>query len=183
MKTEMKHSGTHYKTTMLKPYDRVMPHTKQYENLTPSMDSKPAAVPNPSFIAKIEPTNVFSKPRQAHVLPKPQEFLSYEMTDEEYDSEDEEEEEDRRMQEQKQIPEWARSTNLQKALEIQFRDDYPIDPDELFGEVQTCNLEAIFGKGLSKYRKKRNSSGDWTKDRVTTAEKKRYKEIMRKKKH
>jgi Inner centromere protein, ARK binding region len=105
---------------------------------------------------------------------KKQEFTSYEMTDGEYDSDDDDEEEDLSESNKKLIPDWARSKNLEKALEVQFSKSYPIDPDTLFGEVETCNLEAIFGKRSSKYRH-RNSSGDWTKDRVTEEEKRWYK--------
>ena len=120
------------------------------------------------------PTTAFglSKPKSPNPTKTP-EFTSYEMTDGEYDSDDDDEEAFSENN-KKQIPDWARSKNLEKALEIQFSKDYPIDPDELFGEVETCNLEAIFGKRSSKYRH-RNSSGDWTKDRVTEEEKRWYK--------
>lgn len=106
---------------------------------------------------------------------KPPEYTNYEMTDGEYDSDDDED--DVSETNTKIIPDWARSKNLEKALEIQFSKEYPIDPDVLFGEVETCNLEAIFGKRTSKYRN-RNSSGDWTKDRVTSEEKRRYKLLI-----
>jgi hypothetical protein len=105
---------------------------------------------------------------------KSPEFTNYEMTDGEYDSDDEDDDEAFGESNKKQIPDWARSKKLEKALEIQFSKNYSIDPDELFGEVETCNLEAIFGKRSSKYRH-RNSSGDWTKDRVTDEEKRWYK--------
>ena len=116
----------------------------------------------------------FPKPKAMSPTPKTSpEFTNYEMTDGEYESDDDEEE-DSSESNKKLIPDWARSKNLEKALEIQFSKDYPIDPDVLFGEVETCNLEAIFGKRSAKYRH-RNSSGDWTKDRVTDEEKRWYK--------
>ena len=47
---------------------------------------------------------------------------------------------------QKRIPEWARGTQLREALERQYgMHGTPVDPDEIFPEVQTCSLEAIFG--------------------------------------
>lgn len=114
----------------------------------------------------------YTKPKSPVPVKQP-EFTSYEMTDGEYDSDDDDD--DISTGNQKMVPDWARSKNLEKALEIQFSKNYPIDPDTLFGEVETCNLEAIFGKKSSKYRH-RNSSGDWTKDRVTSAEKRWYKQ-------
>lgn len=117
---------------------------------------------------------VLSKSKSPNAV-KPPEFTSYEMTDGEFESDDDDEEDEAFSDgNKKQIPDWARSKNLEKALEVQFSKNYPIDPDELFGEVETCNLEAIFGKRSSKYRH-RNSSGDWTKDRVTDEEKRWYK--------
>ena len=129
---------------------------------------------------KYTPSNVVAtikqKPSTQHDLipvktkSTKEQFVSYEMTDGEYESDDDDSED----RESKMIPEWARSSNLTKALEIQYSKKYAIDPDELFGEVETCNLEAIFGLKLPKFRH-RNSSGDWTKDRVTREEKRMYK--------
>jgi hypothetical protein len=46
------------------------------------------------------------------------------------------------------IPEWARGELLKKALEKQYGLDgsVPVDPDLIFHEIQTCNLEEIFGR-------------------------------------
>ena len=77
-----------------------------------------------------------------------------------------------------QVPEWAQKANLHRALERQFADGPDrIDPDKLFGEVLTCNLDAIFDKKKSRYQR-RTSSGNWTKDHVTIAEKLTYKRTM-----
>ena len=77
-----------------------------------------------------------------------------------------------------QIPEWAQKVNLHRALERQFADGPDRqDPDKIFGEVITCNLEEIFDKKKSRYQR-RTSSGDWTKDHVTLAEKLTYKRVM-----
>ena len=47
----------------------------------------------------------------------------------------------------KNIPEWAKSQNLKEALTKQYGLDgsVPADPDLIFAEVQSCNLEEIFG--------------------------------------
>jgi Inner centromere protein, ARK binding region len=76
-----------------------------------------------------------------------------------------------------QIPRWAHKERLLKALDAQFRrthDTYE-DPDEIFGEVETCNLKDIFGSPRKGKLQRRTSSGNWTKDRVTSAEKIAYK--------
>jgi Inner centromere protein, ARK binding region len=79
---------------------------------------------------------------------------------------------------QSQIPEWAHKANLLPALERQFCEgEGRIDPDELFSEVQTCDLGAIFNVKKSRYLK-RTSSGNWSRDRVTAAEKLTYKRTM-----
>ncbi len=126
-----------------------------------TVKSKPNPYQNPVH-------NITSKSQ----FPIKPEFTSYEMTDGEYDSDDDED--DVSESNKKMIPDWARSRHLEKALEIQFSKNYPIDPDDLFGEVETCNLEAIFDKKSLKYRT-RNSSGDWANDRVTAEEKRWYK--------
>ncbi len=77
-----------------------------------------------------------------------------------------------------QVPEWALKGNLNRALEQQFADGpNRLDPDKIFGEVLTCNLEDIFDKKKSRY-KKRTSSGNWSKDHVTLIEKISYKRTM-----
>ena len=78
----------------------------------------------------------------------------------------------------KKIPEWAQRHNLHRALERQFADGpNRLDPDKIFGEVLTCNLEDIFDKKKSRYQR-RTSSGNWAKDHVTLAEKLTYKRTM-----
>lgn len=80
----------------------------------------------------------------------------------------------------KNIPKWAQKENLITALKSQYDDtNLRVDPDALFPEVETCDLEAIFEGDKKKNRyKKRTSSGNWTKDRVTAAEKLVYKRTM-----
>ena len=79
-----------------------------------------------------------------------------------------------------QIPTWAKRENLLPALEKQYTGGAKgklCDPDEIFPEVQTCDLEAIFEKKKGRYTR-RTSSGNWTKDRVTVEEKLVYKRTM-----
>lgn len=106
----------------------------------------------------------------------PQEILSpmdtYEISDHEGDTDSDDENSSKKKP--KRIPNWARKHNLQIALEQQFSGDCTLDPDEIFGEVQSCNLQEIFKQEKSRY-KQRTSSGIWTNDRVTTAEKLAYK--------
>lgn len=98
---------------------------------------------------------------------------TYEMSDHgESDSD-----EDSEPQPKKRVPDWALRQNLCRALEIQYGSKNRIDPDEIFGEVQTCDLEAIFDQKKSRYMR-RTSSGNWTNDKVTLAEKLAFKRVM-----
>ena len=76
----------------------------------------------------------------------------------------------------KYIPSWALRANLHPMLDQQFAKGGR-DPDEIFGEVETCDLQAIFLENKNRY-KKRTSSGLWTKDRATSSEKLAYKRTM-----
>ena len=68
---------------------------------------------------------------------------------------------------------------MKTALIKQITGSNKLDPDRLFGEILTCNLDEIFGDVKKKSRyKKRRSSGDWTKDHVTLEEKIKYKKEM-----
>jgi Inner centromere protein, ARK binding region len=103
------------------------------------------------------------------------EIVNYELTDVEgYDSGDD----STSYRENKPIPKWARGSNLIKALERQYSPSHNVDLDEIFGEVFTCDLEAIFGRQQSRYRR-RNSSGDWSAHVVTDKEKKDYKKAIK----
>jgi len=65
------------------------------------------------------------------------------------------------------IPDWAQKSNLNPALERQVA---VMNPDKIFGECLTCNLEQIFDKKKSRYQR-RTSSGNWSKDHTTLTEK------------
>jgi hypothetical protein len=115
-------------------------------------------------------TAVKTKPKSP---PRPSQ--TYEISDrEDSDSDDSEDEDGKR---EKELPKWVSKENLRPALHEQYIGK-SLDPDEIFGEVHTCDLEAIFGNQMkSKYRS-RTSSGNWSQDRVTAAEKLVYKRTM-----
>ena len=106
---------------------------------------------------------------------------TYEISDrEDSDTDDDSDSEAHNSKQKKKIPEWAKRDNLMPALEAQYNgcvDGRRVDPDDIFSEVQTCDLEAIFGNKKSRYTR-RNSSGNWTNDKVTAAEKLVYKRTM-----
>jgi len=105
---------------------------------------------------------------------------TYEMSDRgESDSDTEEESDFEEQSSKKKIPKWAQKVNLIPALEKQFLggQQHKVDPDEIFPEVSTCDLEAIFDKKKKRYLK-RSSTGNWTKDSVTVSEKLVYKRKM-----
>lgn len=100
---------------------------------------------------------------------------TYEISDkEDSDSDMESESEDDKPK--KRVPNWARSVNLGPALHKQYTAPDRLDPDVLFHEITTCNLDEIFQK-KARY-KKRTSTGNWTKDKLTVAEKLVYKRDM-----
>eukprot|EP00980_Cylindrotheca_fusiformis_P010430 scaffold2315_cov113-Cylindrotheca_fusiformis.AAC.23 len=105
---------------------------------------------------------------------------TYEISDRE-ESECESSDSDSENEKQKKkIPGWALKANLLSALEHQYNgcvEGRRVDPDDIFPEVKTCDLEAIFGGKKSRYTR-RTSSGNWTQDKVTVAEKLVYKRTM-----
>lgn len=120
---------------------------------------------------------VAAKPKAAEKPLSP--MQTYDMSDREEESdESDSDDEYERQKPRKKIPEWAQRHNLHRALERQFADGpNRLDPDKIFGEVLTCNLEEIFDKKKSRYQR-RTSSGNWSKDHVTLAEKLTYKRTM-----
>ena len=72
----------------------------------------------------------------------------------------------------KKIPDWATKNNVAKAVNQQ-----RTDPDKHFTRIQGVNLEDVFAstnQQKMRYRS-RNSSGQWTKDRLTAKEEMEYK--------
>ena len=96
---------------------------------------------------------------------------TYELSDR--DQSDSESEDEGQRKPKKRIPEWAQKAKLIPALDHQFSQKLH-DPDQIFGEVLTCDLQEIFDIKKARYQR-RTSSGNWTQDRVTAAEKLAYK--------
>jgi hypothetical protein len=109
------------------------------------------------------------------LLASPDASCQYEISDKE-DTDSESESDDDCNKNSKKIPAWAGSQKLQEKLKKQLQPG-GIDPDEIFGEVETCDLVAIFDNPRTRF-KKRTSSGNWGKDRATMAEKLAYKRRM-----
>ena len=105
---------------------------------------------------------------------------TYEISDREDSGTDDSDSEAENDKQKKKIPGWASRANLVPALEQQYNgciEGKKVDPDTIFPEVQSCDLEAIFGNKKAKYRS-RTSSGNWARDKVTAAEKLVYKRDM-----
>ena len=103
---------------------------------------------------------------------------NYELTDTEASDYEADSDDEYERQRSKKQPSWARSENLRNALAQQHSLDYPFDPDVLFGEVETCDLVAIFNvtdKSKQIRLRRRRSSGTWDNDRLTESEKENYK--------
>ena len=122
--------------------------------------------------------------KQHHHLPTekpPSPMDTYEISDREDSETDDSDSEAENDKQKKRIPLWAQRQNLYKSLEEQVNgriDGRKVDPDDIFPEVQSCDLEAIFGNQKKKNYRSRNSSGNWTRDKVTAAEKLVYKRQM-----
>jgi len=123
--------------------------------------------------------------KQPRLIKKPSKVLSpmdtYEISDREDSETDDSDSESENEKPKKKIPTWAQRANLYSALEEQYNGrigSVKVDPDDIFPEVQSCDLEAIFGPKKSKLYKRRASSGNWVNDQVTVAEKLVYKREM-----
>eukprot|EP00978_Attheya_sp_CCMP212_P035921 scaffold159160_cov58-Attheya_sp.AAC.6 len=115
------------------------------------------------------------KQAEANILSPMQ---TYEMSDREGSDSDDDSSVDED-EAKKKIPAWAQRTNLLRALQKQFDPSVNrYDPDVLFSEVQTCDLTAIFGPSEKRQYRERKSTGNWTNDQVTVAEKLTYKRKM-----
>ena len=158
-----------------------------FPSVTIAKNSEPPAIIPSAVLDKPLASNIsdmpskISKDASSEKKSKPED--NYEISDTEGSSDEEDEDSDSDSSEsnkrkKKFVPLWAEKGQLQAALERQFgrQDGYAIiDPDELFGEVETCDLKQIFGSPKAAKYKKRTSTGNWTKDRVTAAEKLAYK--------
>jgi len=177
------------KSTAMTSSSATNKHNAQHVTQAATTTFQPATKSSSMALKSIlDPANklqVVTKPPAKLSLKKPEEtplspMQTYEMSDreEESDSDSESEEEYENQRPKKAVPGWAQKVNLHRALERQFADGPDrLDPDKIFGEVLTCNLEEIFDKKKSRYQR-RTSSGNWAKDHVTLAEKLTYKRTM-----
>lgn len=151
---------------------------KKHDNV---QNLKTESNPSESVLGRIEAPNAAStKPLEKIEVQPASPMDTYEMSDREgssSSSDDEDSEEEKGPS--KAIPEWAQKDKLQKALEKQFgvNGQPRINPDEVFGEVYTCDLSAIFGES-KRFNKPRKETGDWKNDKVTIHEQMAYKRAM-----
>eukprot|EP01035_Chromulina_nebulosa_P019638 gene19638-25549_t len=158
-------------------------------NLTDSVKKLPVVVSEP-IIASSIPTPVVdvinkvdSNNNHQSTNNNNDEVTNYEIGSE--DGSDTDDDVKAKEENKKFIPEWARSKVLRAALERQYGlvgNLPPIDPDMIFHEVTTCNLEEIFGmkSGINPNRSyaKRTSSGRWDHDALSIVEKRTYRYQM-----
>ena len=108
---------------------------------------------------------------------------SYEISDREDSSDDDYDSDGGHAKVAKKVPDWAKGPALREALEAQFNRKQKLDPDSIFPEVRTCDLEAIFKSfqgqaGKKRSYRSRQSTGNWKRDELSSAEKLRYKHDM-----
>lgn len=79
------------------------------------------------------------------------------------------------------IPEWAKGTELQEHIRLQFdcASETIIDPSTIFNPIAECDLAEIFkSNSKSRIRRKRRSTGKWSLDKLTTFEMDQYRDAM-----
>jgi hypothetical protein len=143
----------------------------------------PAPAPAPTTVASntsapiaslVSPTSLLFK--QNTVVLKAADQDNYEMSDKEDTDEEEEEDDEDDDRPKKKVPDWAHGSALAEAIHKQYGDD-AVDPDVIFPEIQSCDLEDIF-KIKKKRFAKRTSSGNWNYDRLRDGEKRQYRKDM-----
>jgi hypothetical protein len=98
-------------------------------------------------------------------------------------TDDEEDDDAAREKKKSMVPEWAQTINLRDALLRQYgmvEGIPPVDPDSIFPEVNTCNLEEIFGcsGGRSGVYAHRSSSAKWDEDQISLVERRNYRSFL-----
>ena len=63
--------------------------------------------------------------------------------------------------ERSSIPDWARGKTLAKILDRQYGGPNPLNPDKIFPEFFTCNLEHIFNTKKSKWDRNSRCGRDY----------------------
>jgi Inner centromere protein, ARK binding region len=158
---------------------QVQATTAQLSSIKESSSSvTPVTTSVPSHSA-LKPTNNIS-PASMMLGAKPVGALvnadenNYPMSDRGESSDDDGEDENGNGK--KVVPEWAFGTALASAIHAQFGGG-GIDPDTVFPEVSTCDLEEIFGAKKKRFTR-RTSSGNWHQDRITREERTQYRNEM-----
>jgi hypothetical protein len=128
------------------------------------------ALPAQSTVAPVPRTPNVSALKERLLSP----FDTYQVSDADDDSESDDESE-HKAKSKKYIPNWAQPKFLDNACKNQFNflEMKHSDPDNIFGKVDTCDLHAVFGK--SKRFRNRQSTGNWTNDKLTEHEVTMYK--------
>ena len=135
-----------------------------------AVHAAPAHHPNAQKLVAVPP-----KPAASAKRPSNEE--NYPISDKESSSEDDSDDEAMR----KPIPDWARGSRLREALHKQCGPNSTIDPDRIFAEIPSCNLNEIFSNAAPKKKQKyarRGSSGNWGTDKLTMREKEQYRRDM-----
>jgi predicted HAD superfamily Cof-like phosphohydrolase len=108
------------------------------------------------------------------------------MSDREGSTGDEDDDEEGAAERKKAVPDWARGPTLEAAIHAQYGGGElggpMVDPDRIFAEVTTCDLEEVFPKAQKKKGSrftKRTSSGNWAPDALTHNERAQYRRDMR----
>jgi hypothetical protein len=149
--------------------------------VAPAPAAAAVAAPSP-YVGAAASSSSSSSSSSSAVLPsglKPADAENYEMSDREGSSDEDEDEEDgggAGGKAKKPIPDWARGPALEATIHIQYGGGPgAVDPDKLFPEVASCDLEEIFKSKKKRYQK-RTSSGNWGVDRLTNAERLKYRQ-------
>ena len=95
----------------------------------------------------------------------------YCISEKEESSDDEDSDEEKERRAKKPIPNWARGKQLESQLHAQYGGQERVDPDRIFSEVQSCELDRVFEQSRSRHRP-RGSTGNWLPDRLTDRERK-----------
>ena len=163
--------------SMITSISKFQPSTSAPPSQLKSSKKALKSILDPANASPIKKSAAVAKPKVEEKPLSP--MQTYDMSDREEESDESDSDDEYETQRpKKKIPEWAQRHNLHRALERQFADGpNRLDPDKIFGEVLTCNLEEIFDKKKSRYQR-RTSSGNWAKDHVTIAEKLTYKRTM-----
>lgn len=163
------HGGTTTKQKNMMQQMREKAFAKAAANSSSAAVSAPKSTSKPPANSPIVKSSAKKSPKKESSSP----LDTYELSDRE---ESDSEEDESKKKPKKRIPSWAKTVNLNKALEHQYSvGRLQLDPDEIFGEVDTCDLDAIFADSKKSRFRQRTSSGNWSKDRVTSVEKADYK--------